>query len=138
MITRKRRRSISSKPATSISRRSLAIATVFVSIAPEPRTWAKSRTRRKRRFAMRGGRRASRAAGDFEGRVFVARDLEELRAPLDDLRELVDRVKIEAHHVAEAREERRGQTARARRRADEREGVHVDLDRRGEGPLARH
>ena len=57
------------------------------------------------------------------------------RGAQDDLPQLVARVEIEALHDAEAVAKRRGQQARPRRRADQREWRQVELDRAGRRPF---
>src|SRR3984957_1613117 len=54
MIASRSLRSSVSKPSRSTSRRSSAAFATASSMRPSARTWAKSRTRRSRRFAMRG------------------------------------------------------------------------------------
>ena len=83
---------------------------------------------------MRGVPRARRAISSAPSAR--DRDAEHARAAVDDQLQLLAGVEIEPHRNAEAVAQRRGEQARARRRADQRELREIDLHRARRRPLA--
>ena len=83
-------------------------------------------------------RRAARAARDLEAAVGVDRHLEQAGRAADDARELLGAVELEPRDDAEAVAQRIGQHAGARRRADQRERLQLELDRARRRALADH
>ena len=127
-------RSIRSSPAWSTSKSSSAsIATACV-ISPSWRTCAKSRTRRRMRFATRGVPRERRAISAAPSGVDA--HVEEAGRSLDDALDLGGLVVVEPVGDPEAVAERRGQKPGARRRADERERLQLEAQRVRAGALA--
>ena len=112
-------------------------------LARRGRRWPRSidaRARRPRRSRARAGgagwrRGACRAsAGDARARRRRRSGSRAAGAARDDAASRSStRVEVEPHRVAEAREQRRGEQARARGRADQRERLERDLDGRGVG-----
>ena len=111
----------------------MAIACV---ISPAWRTWAKSRTRRRMRFATRGVPRDRRAISLAAARVDA--DAEQPRRALDDALDVGGVVVVEPVRDAEAVAQRRGQKPGAGRGADQRERLQLEPERVGAGPLADH
>ena len=134
MIVARMRRSSSSNPCSSTSRRASAWRAVSRSISSLWATSAKSRSRRRRRLAMRGVPRLrapiSRAASG------AIADRQDARRAVHDLRQRGDVVEVQAQRDAEAAVQRLGEQARARRRADQREGRQVHLHRARHRPFA--
>ena len=76
MIARSSLRSMSSKPALSTPIQASAASAIARVTRPSALIWAKSRTRRRRRLAMRGvprERRATSAAPDWSVAIFMMR-----------------------------------------------------------------
>ena len=86
--------------------------------------------------AVGDARRAARAPGDLLGGLVGDLDGEDARRAPDDAGELVGLVVVEPEGHPEAVAERRRQQARARRRADEREGRQVERERARRRALA--
>ena len=84
---------------------------------------------------VRDARRAARAPRDLDRRLGLDLDAEDARRAVDDRRELLRRVVVEAERHAEAVAKRRRQQARARRRADQRERRKVERERPRRRPL---
>ncbi len=102
--------------------------------ARRPSTCAKSRTRLSSRPAMRGVPRARRAISSAPSAVTA---MPSTRAPRLTISSSSSRgVEIEPHRNAEAVAQRRGEQARARGRADQREAREIDLHRARRRPLA--
>ena len=97
------------------------------SMRPSAFTSAKSRTRRSRRLAMRGVPRERCAM--LRRAVRVDGHAEDAGRARHDALELGRGVELQPLHDAEAVAQRRGQQARARGRADQRERRQVELDR---------
>ena len=70
--------------------------------------------------------------------ALIAGDPEQRGAASDDLLEILDRVEIEPQRDAEARVQRRGEQPGARRGADQRERLDVELDGLGVRAVAGH
>ena len=134
MIVRSSLRSISSKPCSSTSssfrpacgdverdRAVRAHLRVVADAAQQP---------------VGDARRAARPPGDLGRGGVVDRHVENPRRAADDLLEIRRRVELQPVDDAEARSQRRGQQARPRRRADEREALEPHLHRPRARPLA--
>src|SRR5206468_6017969 len=87
---------------------------------------------------VRDARRAARTARELGPTVLVEGDAEDRRRAAEDLLEILAPVKVEPERRAEAVAERRGEEARARRGADQAEGLERQLDRARGRPLADH
>jgi hypothetical protein len=83
-------------------------------------------------------RRAARAARDLAAPSSSSGDVEQPRRAADDLRQLVGAVELEPRDDAEAVAQRVGEHAGARRRADQRERLQLELDRARRRALADH
>ena len=137
MMVSSSRRSTSSKPWASTSRRARASRATAAVIAPAARTWAKSRTRRSRRLATRGVPRLRR--GDLRRARRRRSGTPRMRAErVTIVLEVGLGVEVEAVDDPEAAAQRRGQQARARGGADQREGLERDLHRARAGTAADH
>ena len=101
---------------------------------PSARTWAKSRTRRSSRLAIRGVPRERR--GDLGGAVVGELDAEQARRAPHDLVELGGLVELQVGGEPEPVAQRAGQQPRAGGGADQRERRDLQRDRGGAGPLA--
>ena len=83
-------------------------------------------------------RRATRAPRDLEAAGVVEWHLEQAGRAPHDRGELVGRVELQSRDDAEAVAQRIGEHARARRRADQREGLQLELDRARRRAFADH
>ena len=88
--------------------------------------------------AVGDARRAARAAGDLDGARRLDRHVELQRPSGARSRPAPRRVEVEPQADAEAVAQRRGEQPGARRRADQRERLQVELDRARRRPLPDH
>ena len=88
--------------------------------------------------AVGDARRAARALRDARRALGVDGHAEDAGRARHDALELGDGIELEALHDAEAIAQRRGQQARARGRADQRERLQRELDRTRRRPFADH
>lgn len=105
-------------------------------MTPSPMTSAKSRTRLRKRLAIRGVPRER--PGQLQRAAFLTGDVENPRAAGHDLAELLGVVKLQMHLHPEAVAQRRRKLARAGGRPDQGKMRQVQADRAGRRSLADH